>query len=295
MKTPTRNLSRPALLSLALLTSPIAMTGLAATSAPPVPAGGQNTEESLPAAKDLIKKSHDAAGGVDAFKDVKTAQFEVTLSTPQGEQRMTAFTLRPSMIAFEQPTPTGNVVRVYSNGKYAWVQSPQDTGMQIIPANQLGPIQPVLNIQNVFLELTERFKDHRTIEKTEYGGKMAYRVEAVDKLDDSKTSIFFNEEDGSFLGQKVSFATPMGAMEAGTIVTEWEEIDGRKFIRKLDMNLGPQLVTFMISDVEINGVEESMFDLPETVKEQIKAFEEQQKAAEESQSDGNEGDGGTIR
>lgn len=284
------NRTRPAILSAALLLSPVALVAMTAPPAPPTPAGAEATKMELPDAKALIKKAHDAAGGMDAFKEVKTVKYDITMATPQGEQKMVAYTLRPNFIAFDQPTPTGNTVRVFSNGKYVWVGSPQDTGMQVMPASQLGPIQPVLNVQNVFLELTERYKDHTTVEQTEHGGEMAYRVEAVDKLDDQKISFFFAKEGGEFLGQRVAFTTPMGPMNAATTVTEWEELDGRKFIRKLEMVLGPQVVTFMFGKIEVNGPEESMFDMPEMVKEQIKAIEEQEKAEEEGGNHDDDGD-----
>lgn len=284
------NRTRPAILSAALLLSPLA---LVAMTAPPVPAGsGTMVKAEMPDAKALIKKAHDVAGGAESFKEVKTVKYDITMATPQGEQKMVAYTMRPSNIAFDQPTPTGNSVRVFSNGKYVWVESPQDTGMQVMPASQLGPIQPVLNVQNMFLELTERYKDHTTVEETDHGGKPAYRVEAIDKLDDQKSSFFFAKESGEFLGQRIAFETPMGPMNAATTVTEWEEIDGRKFVRKLEMALGPQVVTFMFGNIEVNGPEASMFEMPENIKEQIKAIEEQEKAAEEAGGgDGGEDDG----
>jgi zinc protease len=105
------------------------------------PSAAPPTPESLHRGQEILMTAAQAAGG-DSLRSVSTLEFSQTgnIYTPQGNLAVTVKSqvAYPDKIHLDITLPMGHVTQI-SDGKSAWVQSPQ--GTQQVPAEAVGEFQ----------------------------------------------------------------------------------------------------------------------------------------------------------
>ncbi len=224
------------------------------------PAGAQQ----LPSGMELHNLYIKAIGGPDVIKKHAsvhfTGKFEVPAAGMSGSvESWSSDGKLLTVIEF----PGIGQIRTGYDGVTAWQIHPAQ-GPMVLTGKQLDQIKQQSDLQAV-LTPEKYVKTRETVEKTSFGGKDAYKVKIV--LHNGEEYFEFYDVNSALnLGSIRKTETPMGAIDATNIITEYKTFDGQMVPTQMKQSaMGvEQVVT--VTNMMFMPVDKATFDLPKEIK-----------------------------
>jgi hypothetical protein len=266
--TRTRSFLPGVALTFAIALSPgLTVLTQAQGSAPPQPQAA--AAEALPAAQTIIDRHIAAVGGRDAIKALNSINIKGSLAIPANGMSGTieVFAARPNKtLAKTTLAGIGDISEGF-DGTVAWSLSPM-TGPMLVTGEELA--QKAFDSQfDGALGIASRYESIKTLEKTTFEGRPAYKVELTRK-NGGKDIDFYDAETGLKAGSIIERKNPMGTISVTTSLTDYKKFGAllQPTVMKQSMT-GVQMITTFTS-VEYNTVDPSVFELPAEIKALVK-------------------------
>jgi len=244
----------------------VAVTILALAGPPAGSVSAQAAQETAPlAAQHVYDRFVEVVGGADVLSKFESSHASGTFSMPsQGiEGNLEVFGASPNKIFVRVEVPGFGMIRNGYNGEIGWTVNPA-VGPMVLEGNQLEQMRQ----QADFYGAINRHKyiaSAEIVEEVDFEGRMCHKIAVVTNWGEEYTE-FYDVETGLFAGNIRSQESPMGAMEATTIVSDYKDFSGvlvptRSVQKVMDVE---QILS--ITSMEYDTVDLSVFDLPEEIK-----------------------------
>ncbi len=276
----TLRLTATATLGAALLLTPAAI-GVTLNDDDARPATDE-AGSNLPEAKELFKAMLNAMGGKEAFDKIKSTYVVAEMNTPMGDMKMESRFANPDKFLMEQDVPGMGRQRMGSDGKVGWMHNPM-MGYDLIDSEQLEGMTRQANMHMMLLQFDDEFEEMTTIERAEFKGKDCYKVKLVPKEGNGTQHGYFNRESGLLEAMEIEQRGPQGRGMTMTMeFDEWKEVDDVKLFHKLHIDQMGMRMTMTFTKIELNAVDNEVFELPE----QVRALARERDAQEEDRESG---------
>ena len=238
------------------------MTGLAACG---VLVAGLVGAQDLPAAKDLIAKHIELIGGEEKIRSVESMSSKGTME--MAAMGMTAdmemYQAAPNKLYMKITIPNMGEITTGFNGEVAWSDNPM-TGPMVLEGDQLKDIKKQADLY-ADLNYDKLYPTQETVEKIEFAGEDSYKVRLVD-TDDKESFQYFSVASGLMIGNEGEQSSEMGTMNVVSEIREYKDYGGFKVPTVLVQKMMGMENTMTMTDVTMGGVDESLFELPESIK-----------------------------
>ncbi len=180
-----------------------------------------------PSGEEIMKKYIEATGGEAAYKKfhnrVVTGTIEVPAASIKGTMTINAAAPNHMRLAIDiegfGKTDRG------TNGEIAW-ESSTIQGARLIEGDELKQFLREADF-NAALDWKSHYKKIEVVGEENVGDRPAWKVEQT--TDDGKVeTVFYDKETGLSLKQIAKFTTPMGEIEATTMLEDYKAFDGIK-------------------------------------------------------------------
>lgn len=254
-----------------LLSLATALTACALTTAAPAQEAAEQAD--LPSPAELMERHIEAVGGADAIRKITSRKVTGTFSVPSMgmEGAATMYSAAPNKtLTIMDITGMGENVQGF-NGKVGWATN-QMTGPMLMEGETLAQAKRESEFYSD-LKYTEMYETLETVGEVEYAGKEAYKVRQVADNGDESFN-YFAKESGLLIGSETIASTPQGEIPVTVVLSDYKEFDGVKLATKTTINQMGMEVVITIDSVEINKVEDSVFETPEEIKALMEASDD---------------------
>lgn len=227
--------------------------------------------QALPTAADIIAKHVAAIGGKDAVLAVKSMSQTGTLEVPAMglSASMEMMIAAPNKMASKTNVPgMGEMLQGY-NGTVAWDVNPM-AGPRLLADKELDQIKEQSDFYANMLYSADRYKTMDVQSITDYAGEKAYKMLTVRKVSGTESTMYFSVATGLFIGGESTQMSQMGPMQVSQSVSGYKTFGPLKLPTKIEQTIGPNKMILTMTNVSYNGVPETAFDVPSTVKPLIK-------------------------
>lgn len=264
--------ARPRFAAVVFATGLLAAGGLALAQDPPKPA------TDLPPGKEVFAKAVEAMGGNKKVEEIRSITYKVSMAQgmgPGAPESILVNGLLPDQIHLKGTFPEGETAVMVFNGKHAWSTEPGDEEPTLDDPEQIRMMMPLFAPHVMLLGASKVYKTMETTEKAEFNGKGCYKIKMADEKGERTASVFINADDAEVEGIEIVFDAEMGLFGRVTVL-ERKEVDGVHLISKMKMHMpfGDETMELTFSDFAFNKTDKALFDVPESLKEEIKAMEE---------------------
>ena len=224
-------------------------------------------------ALEIIENMIEAMGGRESIESIKSIKQTGTLSIPMAglSGAVESYTMTPDKFLLKLTIPAMGETLQGLNGSTAW-SSDAMNGPRVLPDDQSKEMVDSANLHKQ-LEYTKNYKSIKFDGETEFNEQRAYKINLVDN-DGKKSTEYFSVESGLQIGGVAVTSSPMGETEVTMQLEDYKELGGHLQPTTIIQVVGPTKVIITISDAEYNKVDESVFELPDSVKALLKAQEE---------------------
>ena len=251
------------------------------------PEDGQN----LPSAKEILKKYVEATGGEENYRNLKsqhaTGKFNLPAAGMEGQFEL--FQQSPDKFLVLVTLPGMGQVQNGVNGETGWSVDPM-SGPRLLEGQELKSMQREANM-GIYLE-PDKFYQSMEVKGTEdVSGKKAYHLVMTPKDGGKPTHAFFDMESGLMVRGMSTQESPMGEMNAETLMEDYRKTSDGKFMQphKITTRVGGQEYTIVLDKIETNAeIPADRFEPPAEVKQLV----EQKKAQQGNNAGGAGGAGG---
>jgi hypothetical protein len=221
------------------------------------------------AAHAVYERMVEAVGGRAALEQYTSARAVGEFSLPaQGIQGdVEILTAAPNYFLLEVEIPGIGTVRSGFNGEVGWSLNPA-TGPMILDGNQLNQMRQ----QSDFLGPlnVEAYVDSASVvEETEFAGVMCQKVRVVTNWGEEYFE-FYDVATGLPAGNIRTQESPMGAMEATTVVSDYKDFGGVLGASRIVQSVMGMDQIITITTVEYETVDLAVFELPDEIKAMMK-------------------------
>jgi hypothetical protein len=226
-------------------------------------------QEQLPAGRDVISRYIEAIGGEAAFAALQsiraTGTLEIVSAGISGSVEVLA--ARPAKVRVNSQVPgVGELMRGY-DGTVGWSMDPI-AGPALIVERELreliddaqfdGPLHPTSHVNEI-----------TTIERTEFDGRPAYKLQVV-FVSGTDQFEYFDVETGLMLGQEGTRAMPMGNVPRTAIMRDYQAFGDLLQPTALVQQLMGIEQVVRLTSYEYNTVQDDAFVPPAEVRALIK-------------------------
>lgn len=228
----------------------------------------------LPKAKKVIEDAIDAMGGRDAFKNVKSMMFKISITSPAGAAAMEGFTAKGGKFLLKQEMG-GMMMRTGSDGTIGWMHHPM-AGYDLMNDEDLPEMQRQAEMHSILLRLDEEFETIETVGKADFNDKPCYKVRMVPKAetpqadDEAVTEpeqfYFFDIESKLLSGVEATQKTQFGEMTSTMRFDEWKKKGDLNLFTRVRFSQMGMEASLNFTELELDVVDNAIFELPDEVK-----------------------------
>lgn len=226
-------------------------------------------QDALPKASDLLAKSADALGGLEAYKAVKSVRargtFEMAAQNLTGTVEI--IQARPAQVRLTVTVPGIGTIENGSDGKIAWSMDPM-SGPSLMQGKALSDAISEAQFDAAF-NGPDIVKEATTLEKTKFGDRPAYKLRVVTKFN-SESTIYLDAETYFPIGMEKVSETPMGSMPTTTSAGMFKKFGAFMQPTVMVQNAMGFDQVIRLTSYEYDAVPPSAFDLPPAIKALIK-------------------------
>ncbi len=236
-----------------------------AATKPDTPAQSQP----LPSARSIIDKYVQAIGGRRAILAHSSSHATGTLNVPsQGiTGNIEIYSAKPNKSLVK--TTIGGIGEIIEgfDGTHGWGINPI-TGPSLAEGKELEQKQFDADFYSD-LHDEARYTSMKTVEKTTFEGRPAYKLSLVKKIGGEDLE-YFDAETGLKLGTTESREGPMGAMNITVSQTDYKKFGDQLLPTTLKETTSGVSNVITFTSIEFDNVPSSTFDIPERIKALIK-------------------------
>ena len=221
------------------------------------------------AAHAVYERMVEAVGGRAMLEQYTSAhafgEFSLPAQGIQGDVQV--FTAAPNYFLLEVEIPGIGMVRSGYNGEVAWTLNPA-TGPMILEGNQLNQMRQQADFLGP-LNVEAYVDSASVVEETEFAGKMCQKVRVVTNWGEEYFE-FYDVTTGLPAGSIRTQESPMGAMEATTVVSDYKDLGGVLGATRIVQSVMGMDQIITISAVEYQTVDLTVFEIPAEIKAMMK-------------------------
>jgi hypothetical protein len=232
-----------------------------AAAACAAPAAAQD----LPEASALIARYQEAIGGRDAMAGFNSRRATGEASVPaQGlVASIEMLSARPNRAAMRVSIAGFGEIRSGHDGEVAWSLNPME-GPRLLQ----GAERTQAGEENQFdsaLRLPELITSATSVERTKLAGRDCVKVRMTWKSG-RETYDCYSEETGLLVGTLSRQETPMGAIDALTLLDDYQEFNGVRMATRMTIQVMGVDQVITLREVTWDDVPDSAFDLPAEIR-----------------------------
>jgi len=227
--------------------------------------------QALPSAAAVLARHATAVGGTDAvmkitsLKQVASLQLPAMGITADIEMYMAA----PNKLASKTSIPGLGEMLQGTNGDIGWDANPMQ-GPRLLADKELAQTKEGADFYGNMLYPADRYSTLENLGIVDFNGEQAYKLKLVRKDSGREATQYFSVASGLAIGSETTQESQMGSMPVSAVFTDYKEFGGVKFATKSQMTAGPNTIITVITDIVVNNVPATAFDVPESVKPLIK-------------------------
>lgn len=212
---------------------------------------GGITLQAAPSAEEILKEHVKAIGGEAAFKKMKSRELTAVLDIPaQGiSAEMKITTKAPNKMRTELNIPGIGLIVEGFDGTVAWSQNPF-TGLMEKEGDQLKQTKEQADFYRD-VEIAKRYETWTVKGKEQVGGKDAF-VLVGSSADGSTETMFVDAASYLLLKVTAKAETPEGKMDASTILSDYQTIDGLKLPFNINIESAAGSMTMKVKSIKNN-------------------------------------------
>lgn len=242
---------------------------LAATALPVAPAAAAlvaqpagDDAKSLPGASELFDRYIEALGGESAIRAIKSRTVEGSIVPKGAESNASQITIRQiapdRLLAVVKPAQGPVQERGY-DGVKGWRRSGTSPAEEVT-GEALTQLKATADIYQE-ANYKQRYKELQTARLTEFAGKPAYEVKAVDTQ--GKTSfIYFSPNDHLLMGHRQEQPTQAGTTNITMTLGDYKQFGGVLHATKIVQGADGREVTITYSNIRVNAADVAPIDAP---------------------------------
>jgi hypothetical protein len=235
------------------------------------PKAGENSstpsskQEKLPTAQEILDRYAQAIGGKAAFQKHKSQHASGTVSMPaQGMNgRMDVYAARPNKLLVKLALPGVGDLNTVFNGEVGWIQS-QLTGAMIMEGKMLDQIAAQADFDQALRDPSD-YKSIEVLGAESFNGEECYKIKLVHQTGFESTE-YFSKKTGLQTGFTATQESPLGAVTATTIVSEYKKFGDLYLPSKVSQKAAGIETVMTIEKVEFDKVDPSVFNMTDEVK-----------------------------
>lgn len=222
--------------------------------------------QELPSADEVIDRYVEAIGGRDAVLSKEGSRSLGTFAMPAAgiEAEMEILTnTDPLRVLTRIEIPgMGTILNGY-DGEVGWSMDPT-MGPRLLDGQELAATvegsRPEAAVRDASL-----FETRETVERTEEYGEACYKVRLVWESG-RETFDCYSEETGLLVATVATQESPMGSIEAVTLMADYEDFDGVLTPTRMTQRAMGQEQVFTLTEVEYGALDPSVFELPAPIQ-----------------------------
>lgn len=210
-------------------------------------------------AAELLRRATDALGGSEAIASVRSLDVRAACTGPGGGFTTEVLSMRPDRTLMRQTTSSGTTER-YVVGDLGWRKDPESGETQPL-SRELRDVVRGHEFDFLFLDLGQRFTDHRATGRTEIDGQACQEVLMLDAYGLEAAACF---DEVTHLPAALAFYPPPGTgTEPIRIhVGGWRRVEGVSYLTGFTLRQGEEVFTYDYEDIRPNSVKAELFEVP---------------------------------
>ncbi|MCU0647713.1 MAG: hypothetical protein MUF00_06940 [Gemmatimonadaceae bacterium] len=223
-----------------------------------------------PTADQIIAKYVDAIGGKSAIVALSSMRQTGTMEMPAMgmSMEMEVAAATPNKRVTKMVIPgMGEMMQGY-DGKTAWAMDPMQ-GPRVLKDKELTQLMEQADFSSEMLKSASNFKAIEVQGQEAFEGQQAWKVKFT-RPSGNVTTEFFAVDSGLLLGSVTTQSSPMGELEARSVLSDYKAYGPVKLPGKIAITAGPQQMTMTTKSVTFNDVPDTAFALPEAIKALVK-------------------------
>lgn len=233
------------------------------TPAEPAPATPATTAD-LPSAQDIFRRSVQAIGGEEAFRQRTSMRVKGSLGAAAMNMngRMEILALAPNRFLTTIDMGQLGTMQQGFDGTVGWMKNPM-MGTQLL---QGGTLEELRRQSDFYKELDPgKLWDKATTKGVStFAGMPCYEIEVEGDMGNG--SLFYGVDDGLARGMRLSVDSPMGKIPTETRMVEYRDFDGLKLAAKTEISAMGAVQTMTVESVDFAPLSEKLFELPPDVQ-----------------------------
>lgn len=209
-------------------------------------------------------------GGRALIESIRSTKVSATMSIPMAGMTgtMTIMNKQPGMLSMVVELPGFGTQKSGFDGTHGW--STDDlNGPRLMTEEELKSLKEQA-------DPASSIKYREQYPTIEYAGDATFEGAETDKIrlvdtDGNESFQYYAKSDGMLVGSSGVEPTPMGDINVTSVMSDYKEFGGMKVATKMVQKIGPQQIIVTIGSIEVNGVDDSAFVMPEEVKALVEA------------------------
>lgn len=222
--------------------------------------------QTLPAASDIVAKHVAAIGGRDAILKIKSISQKQTTEVPSAglSAETESMAAAPNMMVQKTSIPgVGDMISGF-DGTVGWDINPMQ-GPRLMSGKELQQQKENSDFHDSRLFPADKYSKMETLAQVDFNGGPTYKVRMIRTSGDTVTH-YFSTTSGLLVGTEASQETAMGTNMVQAKFSEYEAVDGVKFAKRTEMQMGPMVLITTVKSTTLNTVPASAFEIPAAVK-----------------------------
>ncbi len=227
--------------------------------------------QAAPSAADVLATYVTAIGGKDAIMKITSLKQTSTMQVPAVglTADVESYQAAPNKMAIKSTIPGVGEMLQGTNGEIAWDANPMQ-GPRLLSDKELAQTLEGADFYGNMLYPVDRFSKMANLGVVDFNGEKSYKLTLVRKDSGRETTQYFSVATGLIVGAETVQESQMGALQVSSMLSDYKDFGGVKFPTKTEVTMGANKLIMTITNVVINGVPATAFDIPEAVKPLIK-------------------------
>lgn len=230
-------------------------------------------QDALPSAAELIDRHVQAIGGREAVLSKEGArsagQFSMPAAGIEGTIEVLTASSPTRVISRVEIPGLGTILNGYT-GDIGWSVDP-NLGPRLLDGMELAAMVEG-SAREAAVRDASLFDVRETVEQAEMDGESCYKVRLVWKSG-RETFDCYSTDTGLLIGTISNQESPMGTVEAVTLIGDYEEIDGVLTATRMTQQVLGQEQVFTLDEVEYGPIDAAEFDPPAAIQTLIEQQE----------------------
>lgn len=218
-----------------------------------------------PSARSVIDAYVKAIGGREAVLGRKSWKSAMTMEIPSAGMKadIEAYVMAPNKLYTKTTLPGLGEIQQGFDGTTGWGIDPMQ-GARVLSGRELDQLTWQADFA-AELRDADKFASQKYVEKTEFEGRPAHKLELVRQSGDTLYE-FYDVENALLLGTQATAQTQMGPIQATVVRQDYKPMGGLLMPARQVQRAGGQEYVITVVSLEADKVDPAVFELPAAIK-----------------------------